>query len=106
MNFLKNLNIFSTTGSKFAILTGGHQKYTQNLISQIHKQNKHIKFLVLNKYYQTDDQLTSFNIKEEYSQLGLSPNNINIFNCNLESKDDLEELLIYIKSSEIKVRIS
>ncbi len=108
MNFLKNLNFLSKNGTKFTILTGGHQKYTQNLVSQIHKKNKQIKFLVLNKHYQTHDQssdLSDFNIKEEYSQLGVRSDNINILNCNLESKSDLEDLLLYIKSNGIKVSL-
>lgn len=102
MNFFKKMNIFNTKGNYFTILTGGHQKYTLDLVSKILNKNSTIKLLILNKNYESTSNHFE-NINEQYSHLDINPEKIQLFNCNLQSQDDIEELLIYINSKNIIV---
>ncbi len=104
MNFLKNL-FSGSKGNKLTILSGGHQKYTQNLVSQLHKRNRNTFFLILNKNY-IDDLFGSIQVKEEYNKLGIKDEYMKVFSCNLENPDDIDELLYYIKKHEIKVKFN
>lgn len=97
MSFLNKLKFFTKNSNNFTLITGGHQMYTQNIVSHVCGLNKNIKFLVLNKLYESGDDIA---IKEAYSKIS---NNVEVFNCNLDIQEDFDELLFFLNSKQIKV---
>ena len=94
MNFFKTLINRNTNKNTFTLFTGGHLKFTYDIINKLTKQNPGLKFLVLfseNNYNNKNTQ--------NYSD------NVQIFNCDINKSDDLDEFAAFLKSNkEIKVK--
>jgi hypothetical protein len=93
-------NKFIYKGSKqskyFTLLTGSHLKYTQDIIAEITKQNNNLPILVLNKHYNEVAQQENITILDKLD-------NVNIFNCDPNNPEDIDELTYYLTTNGYKV---
>jgi hypothetical protein len=100
-NFLQStfnsLNPLKSSHKNYTLITGGHLKLTRDLLDSLilndkgHKSNK--KFFILHKDY--DLHKDDFYKKHE---------NIQVFNCDVNKLDDLDEFSSFLEKEKFKVK--
>jgi hypothetical protein len=104
LNFFQSL-FKGGGGKKFTIFTGGHLKYTKDLISKINEteKSKHDLSrtlgtpLILYKNYEP--------LKDDFYDKISKYAPTQVFNCDILKPDDNEELVNFLKTKNYKVNI-
>ncbi len=94
MNFFKQfLKKKKLPSNGCTVVTGGHLQFTSDIVSKLSTQSPNSKFLVLhNEAHATISESLNSN------------SNVQLFNCDVRKKDDLEEFSYYLQSDkDIKV---
>lgn len=89
MNIFKNF--FPKKEKTITLLTGGHLDMTKDLLKKLLAKYPKKNYLILYKDY--DASIC------KYDDIA----NSQIFNFNIENQDSIEELLIYLKDSKVKI---
>jgi hypothetical protein len=106
MNFFKKFKLpFSNNKNKtyYTLFTGSHLKYTQEIIQRVSKDNPHLQILVLNKFFNNQENEGKDNITFDTSIID-PLENVQIFNCDPANSEDTEELTHFFQSNQFKVK--